>query len=99
MSIPSNAIKTQRPTNLSWEVRLVEKAGGRRFIKGVTGDEMECWRRVCEGLEACREDIASGEERLTQDVYRYERLLAVANEKLAAEEVCKNSLTKIRGCA
>ena len=48
---------------------------------------MECWRRVCEGLEACREDIASGEARLAKDVCRYEDLLAVANEKLAAEKV------------
>lgn len=87
MPITSNAIKTQRYTNLSWEVRLVEEAGGRRFIKGVTGDNMECWRRVCEGLEACREDIASGEDRLAKDVCRYERLLAVTNEKLAAEKV------------
>ena len=86
-----NATTIQLFAHALWELRLVKEAGGRRFIKGLASSDMERWRRVCEGLEACREDAASGETMLAEDVRRYEHEIAASNKACAAEKVRKFS--------
>lgn len=67
--------------------RLTDEAGGRRFIKGLTGRGKETWRGVSEGLMMCREDVESGEARLAEDVGSFEQLIYAANEDAAAKKV------------
>lgn len=70
--------------------RLIKDAGGRRFLKGLTGKDIEIWRRVSEGLAACGADVESGEARIAEDVGRFELELSRANEEIAAEKVLEN---------
>lgn len=67
--------------------RLVEDAGGRRFVKGFTGKDIEIWRSAVEGLAACGADIESGEARLAEDVGRLEREISRVNAEIAAQKV------------
>ncbi|CAM9445389.1 unnamed protein product, partial [Ectocarpus sp. 8 AP-2014] len=67
--------------------RLVEDAGGRRFVKGFTGKDMEIWRSAFEGLAACGADIESGEARLEEDVGRFEQEISRVNADIAAQKV------------
>lgn len=69
--------------------RLVEAAGGRRYVKGLSGKNLEAWRNVVETLAACGADIESAEARLAEDVDRFERELSRANAEIAAEKVCE----------
>lgn len=67
--------------------RLIEAAGGLRFVKGMAGDDLETWRRLSEGLRACHEDMKSSEARLAEDVCSVERRNATTNDEIAAEKV------------
>lgn len=67
--------------------RLTDEAGGRRFIKGLTGRSKEIWRGVSEGLMMCREDIESGEARLAEEVGSFEQWVYAANGDAAAKKV------------
>lgn len=67
--------------------RLVDDAGGRRFLKGLTGKDVEIWRSASESLAACGADVESGEARLAEDVGRFELELSKRNEEIAAEKV------------
>ncbi|CAM9094247.1 unnamed protein product [Laminaria digitata] len=67
--------------------RLIDEAGGRRFIKGLKGRRMETWRSVSEGLMSCREDVESGEARLVADVRTFEQRVLTVNEEAAAKKV------------
>ena len=65
--------------------RLIDEAGGRRFIKGLTGRCKETWRCVSEGLMSCCEDVESAEDRLVEDVGSFEQRISATNEDVAAK--------------
>lgn len=67
--------------------RLVERAGGTRFIKGLKGEDFQNWRRACEGLRDSREGVESGEARLTEDVLQFEDGVRAADVAVAAHKV------------
>ncbi|CAM9314712.1 unnamed protein product, partial [Ectocarpus fasciculatus] len=69
------------------KARLVEDAGGRRFVKAFTGRDIETWRSAVEGLAACGADIESGEARLAKDVDRFEQEISRVNAEIAAQKV------------
>lgn len=56
-------------------------------MKGLKGKALETWNLVSEGLLACREDILSGEERLAEDMCRFEVNLRVLYEDVSANKV------------
>lgn len=65
----------------------MEAAGGRRFVKGLSGKDLEAWRNTAESLAACGADVESGEARLAEDVDQFERELSRVNAEIAAEKV------------
>lgn len=75
------------PTPLLLAERLVERAGGTRFVKGLKGVDFQNWRGVCEGLRASREDIESVEARLDEDVRQFEQGVRTADVTTAAHKV------------
>lgn len=75
------------PTPLLLTERLVERAGGTRFVKGLKGEDFHNWRGVCEGLRASREDIESVEARLDEDVRQFEQGVRTADVTTAAHKV------------
>lgn len=75
--------------------RLVQAAGGRRFVKGLSGKDLEVWRSAVECLAACGADIESGQARLSEDLHRFERELSRANAEVAAEKVNTSDRTVV----
>ncbi|CAM9831136.1 unnamed protein product [Scytosiphon promiscuus] len=69
------------------KARLVEDAGGHRYVKGLTGKDMHVWRSATEGLDACRADIDSRQAGLAKDVRQFELELSRKNAEIAAEKV------------
>lgn len=67
----------------------MEAAGGLRFLKGLSGKDIEIWNSVSESLAACGADVESGEARLAEDVGRFELELSRLNEEITAEKVSK----------
>ena len=65
----------------------MEAAGGRRFVKGLSGKDLEAWRNTAESLAACGADVESGEARLAEDVDQFEGELSRVNAEIAAEKV------------
>ncbi|CAN0018812.1 unnamed protein product, partial [Ectocarpus sp. 12 AP-2014] len=66
MSRALGEVRAWKQITVVQKTRLVEDAGGRQFVKGFTGKDMEIWRSAVEGLAACGADIESGEARLKE---------------------------------
>lgn len=87
-SLPLPSANISRfPTSLLLTKRLVERAGGTRFVKGLKGEDFQIWRGVCEGLRASREDIESAEARLDEDVRQFEQGVRTADVTTATQKV------------
>ncbi|CBJ33086.1 expressed unknown protein [Ectocarpus siliculosus] len=87
MSRALGEVRAWKQITVVQKTRLVEDAGGRRFVKGFTGKDMEIWRSAVEGLAACGADIESGEARLEEDVGRFEQEISRVNAEIAAQKV------------
>ncbi|CAM9445830.1 unnamed protein product, partial [Ectocarpus sp. 13 AM-2016] len=87
MSRALGEVRAWKQITVVQKTRLVEDAGGRRFVKGFTGKDMEIWRSAVEGLAACGADIESGEARLKEDVGRFEQEISRVNAEIAAQKV------------
>ncbi|CAB1096739.1 unnamed protein product [Ectocarpus sp. CCAP 1310/34] len=87
MSRALGEVRAWKQITVVQKTRLVEDAGGRRFVKGFTGKDMEIWRSTVEGLTACGADIESGEARLEEDVGRFEQEISRVNAEIAAQQV------------
>ncbi|CAM9153732.1 unnamed protein product, partial [Hapterophycus canaliculatus] len=87
MSIALGEVRAWERITAVQKARLMEDAGGRRFVKGLTGKDMGVWKSAAEGLEACRADIESREARLAENVGQFELELSRRNAEIAAEKV------------
>lgn len=63
-------------------------------MKGLNSVKLEGWKRLSETLQACQEDIASGEARLYADIGVFEEGVAIDNEEKAARKVRHESATR-----